>query len=93
MVGLTWRWRAYWPRWRDLGAIAFAGFCSAVAMAPLRSLDPPLLGLLLTAAVGTLVYAVALYALDPGKLIRRNLARLRSKFAVAAAQPKTVVGS
>lgn len=92
MIGLTWRWRAYWPGVRDLAAILFAGFCSAVAMAPLRNLDPPLLALLLTAAVGTGVYLLALYALDPGQLIRPAIARLRAKVPLLLGRPETAVG-
>ncbi len=92
LLGLTWRWRAYWPGVRDLAAIALAGACSALAMAPLRSLDPPLLALVLTAAAGIVVYALALYALDPGQLVRPAIARLRAKVTLAAPRAETAVG-
>jgi O-antigen/teichoic acid export membrane protein len=76
MVALTWPWRAYWPRARDVATIAFAGAASLGAMWPLRGVDPPLLALVLVAIVGASVFGGALYLLDLGGLVRPAIERI-----------------
>jgi hypothetical protein len=80
MLGLTARWRAYWPEARDLAGVALAGCCAVGAMSLTRNLHPALLGLLLTAALGAGTFGLALLALDPGGLFRPVFARVLEHF-------------
>ncbi len=88
MLALTWPWRAYFPRARDLAAIAGAGLAAAAAMAPLRELQPAILALPLTAGAGTLVYGLLLYLMNPGDLFRPACARLLARAGFAGAPEK-----
>ena len=76
MIALTWPWRAYWPRARDVGTIALAGAASLAAMWPLRRVDPPLAALVLVALAGVAAFGGVLYLLDPGGLVRPAAARI-----------------
>jgi O-antigen/teichoic acid export membrane protein len=77
MLVLTLRWRAYWPRPRDVGAILFAGAAALAAMWPLRELAPRLLALVLVALAGSTVFAALLFAFDPGGIARETFAKMR----------------
>lgn len=76
MLGLTWRWRDSWPRFRDLAGVAAAGLCATGAMSLTRDLQPALFGLLATAGAGAGIFGLVLLALNPGGLFRPALARL-----------------
>ena len=79
MLALTWRWRAYWPRLRDLAGIAGAGAAAALAMQPLHDLKPALLALSLTAAIGGGVFFALLLLFNPAGEVRPLLAKARAK--------------
>ncbi len=76
MTALTWPWRAYWPRARDVATIALAGAASLFAMWPLRHAGPPILALVLVAFAGVAVFAAVLYLLDLGGVIRPTTAKV-----------------
>jgi hypothetical protein len=82
MLGLTAPWRAYWPRARDLGAIALSGASALVAMWPLRELQPKPLALTMVALAGAGVYFAALYLSDPGGLVRPAVSAFRARLAL-----------
>ncbi len=89
MIALTWPWRAYWPRARDVGTIAFAGAASLAAMWPLRHIGPPILALVLVAFAGGAVFGAVLYLLDLGGMIRPTAAKALERLfgrGVASAQ-------
>ena len=77
MLALTLRWRCYWPRGRDVGAVLCAGAAALAAMWPLRELQPRLLALVLVALAGSLVFGGLLLLFDPGGLFRPALTRAR----------------
>jgi O-antigen/teichoic acid export membrane protein len=77
MLALTLRWRTYWPRARDVGAVLFAAAAAMAAMWPLRELQPRLLALVLVALAGSFVYGGLLLLFDPGGLFRPALAKAR----------------
>jgi O-antigen/teichoic acid export membrane protein len=77
MLALTLRWRAYWPRARDVGAILFAGAGALAAMWPLRELQPRLPALVLVALAGSFIYGGLLLVFDPGGLFRPAFAKAR----------------
>ncbi len=70
MLAQTIRWRAYWPKARDIGVILLALCLASAAMWPLRDLHPPLLALVLVALVGLAVYGAVLFLFDLGGFVR-----------------------
>ncbi len=79
MVALTWRWRAHWPRARDVGIVFLAGAAASAAMWPLRGVQPPILALVLVAIAGTSVFGGVLYIFDLGGLVRSTTAQLLTR--------------
>ncbi|MGO8737587.1 lipopolysaccharide biosynthesis protein [Rhodoblastus sp.] len=76
MIALTWPWRAYWPRIRDVATVALGGAASLAAMWPLRRIDPPVVALFLVALAGVATFGGVLYLLDLGGVIRPAAARI-----------------
>jgi O-antigen/teichoic acid export membrane protein len=84
MLGLTWRWRAYWPDTHDLLRVVVAGACACAAMSFTRAAQPALFGLLLTALIGVGIYGALLLALDPGGLFRSAATRILARLPLGA---------
>ena len=87
MAALTWPWRAYWPRARDVATIALAGAASFFAMWPLRHAGPPILSLALVAFAGSLVFGAVLYLLDLGGMVRPATAKTLEKMGYRRVAP------
>ncbi|WP_294536728.1 polysaccharide biosynthesis C-terminal domain-containing protein [uncultured Rhodoblastus sp.] len=77
MLALTLRWRACWPRPRDVVAILFAGAAAMAVMWPLREFEPRLPALAVGTLAGATVYAALLFVFDPGGIARPAFAKIR----------------
>jgi len=79
MIALTWPWRAYWPRVRDVAIVALAGAASLVAMWPLRWIDPPVLALTLVLIAGVSAFCCVLYLFDLAGMTHVTVANILAK--------------
>ena len=87
MIALTWPWRAYWPRARDVATVALAGAaafapCGRCAM-PVRRSSPRRW----SPSPASPVFGAVLYLLDLGGVIRPAAAKVSSGWAGAAVAP------